>query len=822
MASSDVVSKRKSSSNVFTPILPQEWQLNFSSSDPHPNPNEVGGPIGRVMKSTGAAFQKVDKGMRRKADRNLVTSLRFLLKKIGAIVLTALHDSAMPKKVHNAIDEIFVITWPEVEKGILDGLVLDLGFQFKDYREKSLSHEAQYPEGFFERCRATLLYAMKPYDMSFFGMMRCPTLFAINLIFLFPLLGVDSICVITLWLCTYKYDEFQLAAFIITSKGLGLVTAGLISGAIGFVKLYMCSMVDDPNDPGSCHHKAPGKYLTAEWEFWLYMFRVVLLWVTFFQLNFLHERLTRRRKNLAARARTEATMRARRGLLPPAATVALQLALPLLLFVATLRCLLAGGNSIVATNSATGFLKHQLTLLPREISAAAMARMQAGGTLWSLGLALLCVLLTHDILSTRKHSWMPSAVATLAAAAVSANFGWLLFLHQSEEHGSKDHSFLGMVLLLSLLSLGSSFALMVRQMQEAVVDKADLKKLEQVMAKLDADDDGHVDKVEFKSIYQEVFPGFGGTFEELWARLDRNKDGKLSKEELALALGLHHLTTAGFAEDDSPSEALARELAAKQGEEDDDDDVDEKLIKLQAEKMKLRTHHLRPGGVMFYFFLYDVVTTSLLFGWILYSNWRNGISRGDWRYDTSLYFTKVALGLLSTPYVVFMIPVVTNWLTNTRPTAYDKAGNCVPKLPAEVVNQRFEEEQAAENKERAARFAEGKATYSDKWVKMLGTYDDDQLLEEELQEELGLGSGELAGRRKEMKEAEQRNASAKQVMSADERAMDEMKTEAKRAFAKKQRQQMEARKPEASLMLMRRDEQTGQLRLAGFEAASML
>ena len=257
MASSDGASKRKSSSNVHSPILPQEWKLNFSSSDPHPDPNEVGGPIGRVIKSTGAAFQKVDKGMRRKADQNLVTSLRFLLKKIGAIVLTALHDSAMPKKVHVAIDEIFVITWPEVEKGILDGLVLDLGFQFKHFREKSLSHEAQYPEGFFEKCRATLLYAMKPYDLSFFGMMRCPTLFVINLIFLFPLLGVDSICVITLWLCLYKYDEFQLAAFIITTKGLGLVTAGLISGTLGFVKLYKCSMVDDPNDPGSCHNKAP-------------------------------------------------------------------------------------------------------------------------------------------------------------------------------------------------------------------------------------------------------------------------------------------------------------------------------------------------------------------------------------------------------------------------------------------------------------------------------------------------------------------------------------------------------------------------------------
>ena len=50
--------------------------------------------------------------------------------------------------------------------------------------------------------------------------------------------------------------------------------------------------------------QAPGKYLTAEWEFWLYMFRVVLLWVTFFQLNFLHERDLRHRKQLAARLLT--------------------------------------------------------------------------------------------------------------------------------------------------------------------------------------------------------------------------------------------------------------------------------------------------------------------------------------------------------------------------------------------------------------------------------------------------------------------------------------------------------------------------------------
>ena len=65
----------------------------------------------------------------------------------------------------------------------------------------------------------------------------------------------------------------------------------------------------------------------------------------------------------------------------------------------------------------------------------------------------------------------------------------------------------------------------------------------------------------------------------------------------------------------------------------------------------------------------------------------------------------------------------------------------------------------------------GTATCSDQWVRMLGTYDDvDQEMEEELQEELGLGSGELEARRKQKKAAE--FAGAKKVMSADERAME--------------------------------------------------
>ena len=69
----------------------------------------------------------------------------------------------------------------------------------------------------------------------------------------------------------------------------------------------------------------------------------------------------------------------------------------------------------------------------------------------------------------------------------------------------------------------------------------------------------------------------------------------------------------------------------------------------------------------------------------------------------------------------------------------------------------------------------------------------------------------------------QREQEAKQKMLTDEeRGLEEMRREAKRAFEKKQRAVMEKRKPEASLLMMRRDEVTGELRLAGGEAHELM
>ena len=84
--------------------------------------------------------------------------------------------------------------------------------------------------------------------------------------------GVDSICVIVLWIYTYKVDEYQLTDFIIKSKGLQFITSGLISGALAFFKMYKCS-IQEEGSPLACEHKAPGMLPTFPFEFSLLLVR---------------------------------------------------------------------------------------------------------------------------------------------------------------------------------------------------------------------------------------------------------------------------------------------------------------------------------------------------------------------------------------------------------------------------------------------------------------------------------------------------------------------------------------------------------------------
>ena len=122
---------------------------------------------------------------------------------------------------------------------------------------------------------------------------------------------MDALCVIAYWLAAHKFDEDQLVQarttlrhhprptrqpprgivgvlavkpqFIVKSKSLQFITTGLLSGAIAFVKLYLCTIAD-PSSPGACEHKAPGMHRTFRFEFALFVLRTLLVWVTFILL----------------------------------------------------------------------------------------------------------------------------------------------------------------------------------------------------------------------------------------------------------------------------------------------------------------------------------------------------------------------------------------------------------------------------------------------------------------------------------------------------------------------------------------------------------
>ena len=680
-------------------VLPESWALQAGLNDDTEPPEEVGGPIGKMVKGAKATFDKINSDVRREADRRLVVSLRFILKKVGATVLTGLHDSAMPAALHRAIDGIFLSVWPEVEKGILDGLVLDLGFQFDKYRKRILEHEAEPPDGWLDWCKATLLYAMLPYDLSFFGMVRQPLLFSINMVFLFPLYGVDSITIITLWLATYKYDEHQLTSFIIKSKGLAFITAGCITGVLGFVKLYACAIVTDPESPKACKYKAPGVTATYEWEFWCFQVRTVLVWITFYMLFNIEQRSARKRRRDAHKARLAANpAAARRGLPPASLGVALQL-IGLAGFVGLGASWLqaadrsAGGGLFPLLSSELATLNDALSLVGGGLhigsgrrrleesasgdaapaaavgTADALASL-AYGSLTSLALLLWALLAVRRLLRKRKPNAWPAARAAALAAALLAYFGWALYAGRAAgrpwvgaiddekteggtEGGTEGLAFVGGAALLSLACLLTSVGLVLLQHIAASHDARSLKKLETILKGMDEDDSGVVDRDEFKAKYKELFPSYPHSFDSLWKKLDANGDGQLSRDELADALGLGHLR-AGYRapEEETASEVLARAIEAVEG-----NDVDAKLVQLQAEGQRLRKHHLRAGGVMNYFFAYDLVSMGLLFWYAYYGLDSQGIHHGDWRFATTLYFTRMAMGLLSAPFLVFKVPL---------------------------------------------------------------------------------------------------------------------------------------------------------------------
>ena len=281
--------------------------------------------IAELVDDSTSYMQRV--GMRR-ADELTATAASKMINSMGATMLNALHDHAMPKGMHQLVDDVYGNLWPEMKKTMMDSVMLSASLEFGSVRQKQIS-EAQEPKPsgpLLRRMAARLIYAMEPYDLTFWGTIRSPLSLAIQLLFYFPFYGISDLCVLTLAAAKAytNFNSYGLIQFIVSSKRLQFITSGLMSGTYAFTKLFVCATYRDTRDPTlpgwepsyfECPTFAPGTHRTFIFEFCLFVTRSVLNWCVFYVLwNFETVQTVRESTGLLAAQQRLRSGAERRGL----------------------------------------------------------------------------------------------------------------------------------------------------------------------------------------------------------------------------------------------------------------------------------------------------------------------------------------------------------------------------------------------------------------------------------------------------------------------------------------------------------------------------
>ncbi|KAL1502907.1 hypothetical protein AB1Y20_010980 [Prymnesium parvum] len=621
-----------------------------------------------LMDSSKKGWSKLSLSVATNIDKAIISNARNVLHALGGNLKKQLHIDGMPNAIHDGVDIIFNAMWPEIQKDILDGILLGKGLSFRVYRREKRTTIAPPPTNPFVWFKATLLYAINGYDQTNFGSMRSPVFFTFYLMFLFPAFGVADIFVILNWFFMEKFDKHQLVSFITRSKALAFVTSGLVAATAAFVKLYVCIFAEQ-GSRFSCPAYAPGMHKTFLFEFYLYMLRTLLVWISGLLLWKFDEVTEWKKQYDQARARMAAVPR--RGLLAPVHS-GVAIAAAWLLWLATLWYALGGPQEIsdAMGNVMDGDVAVDLTDWVANVYNYA-----------ELLLATVQVLFLTTLLVTPMLNGFFASVLVLVSTAscvllaLLARQRWSIsdavHLVVDAPSAASYEQILALVLCAAVSVLTLLHALLLVHAQH-VAAKSDDKlraKLEQAMRTLDKDSDGEVSKAEFKEQFHLLFPN--ARFELIWKELDRNGDGSLSMTELAAHFGMSHLVKHEEPIKDDNVELL---------------NVEERLAQMVATS----TLSKKAGGLIVYFLLWDflsfVLTYSLLFAQFYFQAYAMKVL---WHRHLALYTSKIIIAIFSIPFLVFFIPVLSSALTHTKPSGYDRLGVCRHKLPHEEIVQRY-------------------------------------------------------------------------------------------------------------------------------------
>jgi hypothetical protein len=490
--------------------------------------------IAELVDDGSAYVQRI--GMRR-ADELTAAAASKMINSMGATMLNALHDHAMPKAIHSLVDDVYGNMWPEIKKTMMDAVMLSASLEFGSVRNKEIGKEdSPAPKPLLKRMAARLIYAMEPYDLGFWGTIRSPLSLCIQLLFYFPFYGISDLCVLTLAAAKAytNFNEYGLIQFIVSSKRLQFITSGLMSTTYAFTKIFICATYRETRDTTAldfepsyleCRTFAPGTHRTFIFEFCLFVLRSVLNWVVFYLLWHFTSVQAFRDTTVVLQAQQRLRVNTDRRAVPPRL-----LQLPLLLLTWGVAGLCAGSILFAAEEEVDGdwlgysdvalvalalqLFTHRMLLYPCRRAWPAKA----------VALFSLCV---GVYLYLRLPS-APGAPLQLAWQAATRLDQVALGEHLRAVLSAGTPVFpMALEMLLCAVCCGLHLVLLAMQNAATRRDEAAVRRLELVLSTLDQEGDGTISRGEARQKYHLFLLDSA-------AALARQRSGILNPGEAAL------------------------------------------------------------------------------------------------------------------------------------------------------------------------------------------------------------------------------------------------------------------------------------------------
>ena len=193
----------------------------------------------------------VKEKINQKADAFLEKQILRILVHTGELVKEGAKAPGMPDFMIRYIDHAHQFLWDDVEKELLEGVMLKHGMSGDEFSIKQTALQfwvrnrpVLWPEGerfpwVWRWVRARFLHATQPAEETFWQNVRDPQTLCVFILALYP--GTSVFLFFLTFICINKSDEFQLVNFILKFKGAQFFSAGLIPAAkVGMGLFFSC------------------------------------------------------------------------------------------------------------------------------------------------------------------------------------------------------------------------------------------------------------------------------------------------------------------------------------------------------------------------------------------------------------------------------------------------------------------------------------------------------------------------------------------------------------------------------------------------------